>query len=66
MKLSVVAVAADVELGVVTVMSTEPAAAAGAIAVTWVDELTVMLVAALSWRLLEKPLIRHGHIVHRY
>jgi peptidoglycan/LPS O-acetylase OafA/YrhL len=34
--------------------------------VTLLSLTTVMLLAALSWRLLEKPLIRHAHAVYRY
>jgi len=34
--------------------------------VTLVSLTSVMLVAALSWRYLEKPLIRHAHALYRY
>jgi peptidoglycan/LPS O-acetylase OafA/YrhL len=34
--------------------------------VTLLSLVAVMLLAALSWRLLEKPLIRHAHEVYRY
>jgi peptidoglycan/LPS O-acetylase OafA/YrhL len=36
------------------------------LSVTLLSLITVMLLAELSWRLLEKPLIRHAHAVYRY
>ena len=36
------------------------------LSVTLLSLITVMLLAALSWRLLEKPLIQRSHIVYRY
>jgi peptidoglycan/LPS O-acetylase OafA/YrhL len=36
------------------------------LSVTLLSLITVMLLAALSWRLLEKPLIRRAHALYRY
>lgn len=36
------------------------------LSVTVLSLITVILLSALSWKLFEKPLIRHAHAVYRY
>lgn len=49
------------------VFSTRPRISnCSSLAVTFLSLMTVMLLAALSWRFLEKPLIRHAHSTYRY